>query len=263
MHSFLDTSAPFVIAHRGGVEDAPLYGGDEPVPENCDVAFARSVGLGVRYLESDIRTSSDGVPILHHDENLVRVAYYEAKVSDLTWKEIAQIRLPADARLMRLDDALITWPSVRWNLDVKDDRSVDATVRTLTRAHALDRTCLASFSRGRLLRLRQLLGPEAATCATWSEMATILRIPGSTALLSRRWSGDVLKPAVVQVPPTAFGVPLLTSGSVKAAHSLGMQVHAWTINAVEQMRRMLDIGVDGIITDNPAIAQDLIAEYQR
>lgn len=262
VQSFLAAQAPFVIAHRGGVEDAQPDREGEAVPENSDVAFARSVGLGVRYLESDIRTSADDVPILHHDEDLVRVAYYGAKVSELPWKEIAKIRLPADARLMRLDEALITWPSVRWNLDVKDDRSVDATVRVLTRAHALDRTCVASFSRQRLLRLRELLGPDAATCATWSEIATILRIPGSTRLLSQRWASQPLRPAVVQVPPSAFGVPLLTRGSVRAAHALGMQVHAWTINSVEQMRRLIDIGVDGIITDHPASALKLVADYR-
>lgn len=262
VHSFLPALAPFVIAHRGGVEDAPADGDGEAVPENSDIAFARSVGLGVGYLESDIRTSADDVPILHHDEDLVRVAYYGAKVSELSWKELAKIRLPAGARLMRLDEALITWPSVRWNLDVKDDRSVAATVRVLTRAHALDRVCVASFSRQRVLRLRRLLGPDAATCATWSEMATILRLPGSARLLSQRWARQALRPVVVQVPPSAFGVPLLTSGSVRAAHAFGMQVHAWTINSGEQMRRLLDLGVDGIITDHPARALSIVGDYR-
>lgn len=261
MHSFLEAPAPFVIAHRGGVEDAPPYEDGEAIPENCDVAFARSVGLGVRYLESDIRTTADGVPILHHDEDLVRVAYFGAKVSDLTWKEISHIRLPADAKLMRLDEALITWPSMRWNLDVKDDRSVDATVKVLTRAQALDRTCLASFSRNRLLRMRQLLGPAAATCATWSEMATILRFPGSVRMLSKRWRNSSMRPTVVQVPPSALGVPLLTRSSVAAAHALGLQVHAWTINTVEQMRSLIEIGVEGIITDHPESAMKVTAEY--
>jgi glycerophosphoryl diester phosphodiesterase len=264
VHSFIDgTSVPFVIAHRGGVEDAPPHDDGDPIPENCDVAFARSVGLGVRYLESDIRTSADGVPVLHHDEDLVRVAYFGAKVSDLTWSEISRIRLPADARLMRLDEALLAWPSVRWNLDVKDDRSVDATVRVLTRAHALDRVCVASFSRNRLLRLRELLGPAAATCATWSEMAAILRVPGSSKILARRWQNAPLTPKVIQVPPSAFRVPLLTAASVAAAHALGLPVHAWTINTEQQMRDLLAIGVDGIITDHPETALQVVADFSR
>ena len=263
MHPFLESTGPVVMAHRGGVADAPAGPDGEAIPENSDLAFARSVGLGVRYLESDIRTTADGVPILHHDEDLRRVAHFGARVHDLTWREVAAIRLPAGARLLRLDEALITWPGIRWNLDVKDDRSVAATVSALTRAHALDRVCIASFSRPRLLRLRQMLGPAAATCATWSEFASFL--PGSklaTALSHRRRDGDPA-PVVLQVPPRAWRLPLLTAGSVGAAHALGLQVHAWTINSATEMRQLLDIGVDALITDHPRLALDVINDHSR
>lgn len=243
-----------VIAHRGGVGDAELQADGEQVPENSDLAFARSVGLGIRYLESDIRSTADGVAVLHHDENLLRVASYAARVHDLTWAEVSRIRLPAGARLMRLDEALITWPGIRWNLDVKDDRSVAATVGVIQRAHALDRVCIASFSRARLHHLRALLGPHAATSATWSEVAMILRLPGASRLLRQRWAQQPGNPVVVQVPPSVLGLPLLSRGSIAAAHTLGLQVHAWTINDTTQMHRLLDIGVDALITDHPVTA---------
>lgn len=261
MHPFLDVTLPVVMAHRGGVGDAPLQRDGEVVPENSDLAFARSVGLGVRYLESDIRTTADGVAVLHHDETLMRVAYYGARVHDLTWSELARIRLPAGARLVRLDEALITWPGIRWNLDVKDDRSVAATVEVLQRAKALDRVCIASFSRPRLHRLRTLLGPEAATCATWTEVGMILRMPGSSRLLGQRWSQRSGRPVVLQVPPNALGLPLLSRGSIAAAHAVGLQVHAWTINDAAQMAQLLDVGVDALITDHPVTALEVVGRH--
>ena len=262
MHPFLNDDGPVVMAHRGGVADAPAQADGESLPENSDVAFARSVGLGVRYLESDIRTTSDGVPILHHDEDLRRVAAFGARVHDLTWREAASIRLPAKARLMRLDEALIAWPGIRWNLDVKDDRSVAATVSVLQRAHALDRVCIASFSRARLQRLRALLGPDAATSATWSEVGLALRVPRVTNPWRRRRSHSYGGPVAVQVPPAAFGLPLLSRRSVAAAHSLGLQVHAWTINDARAMRHLLGIGVDALITDHPTTALRVVEEFQ-
>lgn len=261
MHPFLDVAPPMVMAHRGGVGDAPVMPDGDEVPENSDLAFARSVGLGVRYLESDIRTTADGVPVLHHDEDLRRVAHYGARVHDLTWAEVSRIRLPAGARLMRLDEALLAWPGIRWNLDVKDDRSVDATVTAVQRAQALDRICIASFSRDRLHRLRTLLGPEAATCATWAEVGMILRLPGSSRVLRQRWRDSPGRPVVVQVPPAALGIPLLSRGSVAAAHAVGLQVHAWTINDAEQMRRLLTIGVDALITDYPVTALEIVSNH--
>lgn len=249
--SFLNLDGPLVIAHRGGAALAC---------ENSDTAFARSVGLGVRVLESDIRTTADGVPILHHDADLTRVAHYGAKIEDIDWDEISGIRLPDDGRLMRLDEALTAWPGIRWNLDVKDDRSVQPTVDTLLRTQALDRVCVSSFSNGRLIRLRAALGARVATGATWREALAILRVPVWRGRMARNWRGEGdVGPVAVQVPPSHRGLPLLTRGSVAAAHELGLAVQAWTINSADQMQRLLEMGVDGLVTDDPALALEVLA----
>jgi glycerophosphoryl diester phosphodiesterase len=253
VHPYLQIEPPFVIAHRGGTEQAI---------ENSDTAFAKSVRLGVRYLESDVRTTADGVAILHHDPDLIRVAHYGARVDEITWSEIARIELPDGGRIMRLDEALTAWPGIRWNLDVKDDRSEVPTVTAIRRAQGLNRVCIASFSRPRLLRLRAALGPEAATSATWREALAVLRIPGGSRYFDRQWHRGEGGPVAVQVPPSSRGVPLITRGSVAAAHGLGMQVHAWTINDPQQMRRLLDLGVDGIITDVPTVALGVISDAE-
>jgi glycerophosphoryl diester phosphodiesterase len=252
VHPFLSPDTPFVMAHRGG----PQLG-----DENSDLAFARSVALGVRYLESDVRTTADGVPILNHDPTLTRAALYQARVDELPWDEIARIELPEGGRILRLDEALTLWPGIRWNLDVKDNRSVAPTVEALRRAHALDRVCLNSFSNARVMALRKALGPEAATGATWREAAAVLRLPGAGRVLRSRWR-DGFGPVAVQVPPSMRGVPLLTRNSVSAAHGLGLQVHAWVINTADQMRGMLDIGVDGLMTDDPATAVRVLRDYK-
>lgn len=249
MHPFLSPNPPIVIAHRGGPEGAT---------ENSDLAFATSVGMGIRYLESDVRTTADDVPILHHDVDLIRAAHFGARIQDITWAEMSRIELPDGGRIMRLDEALTTWPGIKWSLDIKDDRSVDPAVKALLRAHALDRVCVASFSRARLHRLRADLGPEGATSATWQEALTLLRVPGSKRLLDRQWHSRPVRPVAVQVPPSARGLPLLTRRSVAAAHSLGLHVNAWTINDPAQMSSLLDIGVDGIMTDRPKVALEVL-----
>lgn len=252
MHPFLNADSPFVMAHRGG----PQLG-----DENSDLAFARSVALGVRYLESDVRTTADGVPILNHDATLTRAALYQARVDKLPWEEISRIELPEGGRILRLDEALTLWPGIRWNLDVKDDRSIAPTVAALTRGHALDRVCINSFSNSRVHALRKALGPDAATGATWREAAAVLRVPGAGRMLRPRWR-DGSGPVAVQVPPSMRGVPLLSRNSISAAHGLGLQVHAWVINTPEMMRRMLDLGVDCLITDDPATAVRVVQEFQ-
>jgi glycerophosphoryl diester phosphodiesterase len=118
---------------------------------------------------------------------------------------------------------------------------------------------VSSFSHHRLLRLRAALGPEAATGATWREALAILRVPGGGRYLSWAWSRHQGVPAAVQVPPRAKGLPLLTRGSVAAAHERGLHVHAWVINDADEMARLVGYGVDGIVTDVPSLALKVIA----
>jgi glycerophosphoryl diester phosphodiesterase len=233
--AYLEAPTPLAFAHRGGTSRA----------ENTAEAFAHAVALGYRYLETDVHTTRDRVPVAIHDPTLARVAGEPARVADLAWRDLATVRVAGAAAVPRLDDLLHAWPRVRFNIDVKADPAVEPTLAAVTRCGAVDRVLLASFSDRRLDRLRALAGPGVATS---------LGRAGVARLRLGSWSGRPVRlPAsavAVQVPTRGYGLPVVDRRFVRYAHRLGLQVHVWTINQPEVMHRLLDLGVDGLMTDS-------------
>lgn len=222
-------------------------------------AFERAVRLGYRYLETDVRASADGVLVAFHDHTLDRVTDREGRVHALPYAEIARARIGGREPIPRIEDLLGTWPEVRLNVDVKEMATVPLLARVLDRARAHHRVCVASFSGRRLAAARGLLGPQVCTSmspreATALRLASAARVPGAAGLVV---PGDI---PCVQLPPSVAGLPVVTPALVQAVHELGMQVHVWTVNDRSQMRRLLDIGVDGLITDCLETLRDLLAD---
>lgn len=244
-YPYLDAPTPLAFAHRGGAAEAA---------ENTLVAFERAVALGYRYLETDVRATRDGVAVIFHDATLERLTGTAIAVAGLTWRDLATVRVGGAAVVPRLEEVLDTWPQVRVNVDVKTDAAVAATVATLRRCAATDRVLLASFSDARLARLRALA----------PNVATSLGRRGVAALRVASWTGRRLRlpPSVVaaQVPVRAYGVPVVDARFVRYAHLLGLQVHVWTVDRPGQMARLLDLGVDGLMTDRPEVLRSV---YQR
>ena len=162
LHPFLRRGRPIAMAHRGGAKEAP---------ENTPAAFQRAIDLGFSYVESDLRTTRDGVVVLHHDASLARTGGIDVSVDSLDWTELAEVPLPQGERVMRLDDALATWPDIHWNLDIKDDRTLEPALALLDSPAVLERVCISSFSTARVRAARKELGPDAATGATPNEVA--------------------------------------------------------------------------------------------
>ena len=239
--AYLDAPTPLAFAHRGGAAD-----GDE----NTVDAFARSVALGYRYIETDVHASADGVAVVFHDSTLARIAGRPERVRDLPWAVLAPLGIP------RLDEVLAAWPEVRFNIDVKDDTGVDPTVEVVRRAGALDRVLLASFSDARTARMRALLGPDVATSLGSRGVARLWAA-------SRAGRGGVRLAASVaaaQVPPRQGPVRVVDERFVRYAHRLGLQVHVWTIDTPDRMHELLDLGVDGIMTDRVDVLRDVYTE---
>jgi glycerophosphoryl diester phosphodiesterase len=243
VHPFLDAPLPLAFAHRGG---AAL--------ENTMAAFERAVALGYRYLETDVHATADGVPVVFHDAGLERLTGRRGQVAALRWKDLSAVRVGGAAAIPRLADVLDAWPRVRLNVDVKTDAGVAPTVSTVHRLGALDRVLLASFSDTRLARLRAAAGPGAATSLGVRGVAR-LRLG---ALTGRRLA---LPPSVVaaQVPVHYGRLRVLDRRFLAYAHRLGLQVHAWTIDDPAEMDRLLDLGVDGIMTDRVDLLRDVYA----
>jgi glycerophosphoryl diester phosphodiesterase len=238
-HPFLDWPGPIAFAHRGGASEAP---------ENTHPAFERAVELGYHYLETDVQITADGVAVAFHDDDLTRTCARPGRISELPWCEVATARVDGREPIPRLDELLDAWPDVRWNIDCKTDRGVDPLADLLQRARLLERVCVSAFSDLRLLRLRRRLGHGLCSAAGPAELTAI------------RFIGWTLPgPLAAQVPVRRGRITVVDERFVERAHRRGIAVHVWTINDPTEMARLLDIGVDGIMTDRLGVLRDVLS----
>lgn len=243
---YLDAPLPLGFAHRGGAAV-----GDE----NTAAAFARAVGLGYRYIETDTHATADGVAVIFHDHTLDRLLGRPGRVADLRWADVASLRVGGAAAVPRLDEVLDAWPQVRFNIDAKSDHAVGPTLDAVRRTGAEDRVLLASFSDRRLARMRREMGPRVASSLGMREVASLWT--GAVVGRGRRPPPGVV---AVQVPPRYGRLPLVTRRFIAYVHRLGLHLHIWTIDDPAQMRHFLDLGVDGIMTDHVEVLRDVYAE---
>jgi len=238
---FLDWPHPIPFAHRGGAGDHP---------ENTMAAFESAVALGYRYLETDVHVTADGVLVAFHDDILDRVTDRTGVIGELPWSEVRQARVDGDA-IPLLEDLLGTWPDVRINVDAKHDAAVAPLVAVLERADAFDRVCVASFSDRRLTRFRRLC--RGRVCTSLGPHGIARLRAASFGIRTGRFGA-----ACVQVPPTHRGRALVDRRFVDAAHRRRLPVHVWTIDDRAQMEQLLDLGVDGIMTDRPSVLKEVL-----
>lgn len=241
--AYLDHPGPIAFAHRGGAGD---------LPENTMSAFQRAVDLGYRYLETDVHVTADGVVVAFHDDVLDRVTDRRGRIADLPWSQVSSAVVGDDERVPLLEDVLGTWPQVRVNIDPKHDASVRPLVEALRRTQAFDRVCVAAFSDRRLALVRRLTGHQVCTALGPRDIGR-LRVAGWGAALTGPIAG-----ACVQIPVRHGGVVLADRRFVAAAHRRGLPVHVWTIDDPADMAWLLDLGVDGIMTDRPAVLREVL-----
>jgi glycerophosphoryl diester phosphodiesterase len=250
---FLDWPGPAAFAHRG----AHGVGGPDGAGENTMAAFEAAVALGYRYVETDAHVTADGVLVAFHDDHLDRVTDRTGAIGDLPWSEVAAARVgEAGDGVPLLEDLLTAWPDVRVNIDPKHDAAVEPLADLVRRTATLDRVCFGAFSDKRLARLRSLLGPGA--CTSMGPRAVARLLAASRGVPAGNFSS-----ACVQVPPQQGRMTLVTERFVAAAHHRGLPVHVWTIDDPDEMTRLLDLGVDGIMTDRPdRLKEVLVARGQ-
>lgn len=245
--TYFDPPPPRVLAHRGLATEAP---------ENTLLAFAKAAAVGTAYIETDVHVSSDGIAVVSHDPSLARVAARKVDVAQLTMAELRRIDLGHGQGFASLEEALDAFPDLRFNVDVKVAGAVTPTVAALQRTRAASRVLLTSFSDPRRRRLGALV-PDAVTSAG---RAGVIR---STLAALVGWSGGMERAlreaAALQVPDRVGPVRLVTRRFVSAAHRAGVEVHVWTVNDPADMERLLDFGVDGLVTDRADVAIPLIA----
>ncbi len=240
--AYLDHPGPVPFAHRGGGAERP---------ENTMAAFDHAVSLGYRYLETDVHTTVDGRVVLFHDDVLDRVTDRRGPIAVLPWDEVRRARVGGEP-IPLLEEVLSAWPGVRLNIDLKDDRSVAALIDVLRQTRAYDRVCVAAFSDRRLARFRRLTGGQVCTALGPGEIGR-LRLAAWGARVAGPLAG-----ACAQIPVRHGRVALAEPRFVEAAHRRGVAVHVWTIDDVPTMDALLDMGVDGIMTDRPSTLRPVL-----
>jgi glycerophosphoryl diester phosphodiesterase len=240
---------PLAFAHRGGAKTAGNIG-----IENSLAAFTHAYRLGYRYLETDVRATSDGTVYAIHDAGLDRLTGQADLVNALTAESLDLQRLDQREPFARLEALYEAFPDARLNIDIKSDDAVEPTCQVVQAQGAVDRTCLSAFSHRRLSRIRELL-PDVTTSASAREVAAARFLPLPLLRRAGRTRG-----ACLQVPVRRGPIPVVTPGFVRRAHALGLQVHVWTVDDAAEIHRLLDLGVDGIITDRTDVLKDVLVD---
>jgi glycerophosphoryl diester phosphodiesterase len=244
-HPYLDWPGPIAFAHRGGTSE---------FPENTMPAFAHAVSLGYRYLETDVHLTADGVLVAFHDTDLRRTCGHPGEIVDMTWAEIAELRVDGREPIPLMRELLDRWPDVRFNIDCKSDAALEPLAQLIRTTDSLDRVCIGSFSQRRLTRIRKLLGPRLLTCLSPQEVAS-LRLVG---YLYGKAPRVAQVPVDAATPGAKTRLTIVTRRFVEVAHRRRVPVHVWTIDEEAEMERLLDLGVDGIMTDRPEVLRDVL-----
>ncbi|MFD5271230.1 glycerophosphodiester phosphodiesterase [Streptomyces sp. NPDC058335] len=234
-HPYLDHPGPIPFAHRGGAADGL---------ENTVAQFRRAVEAGYRYIETDVHATRDGRLVAFHDATLDRLSDGAGRIADLPWADVRDARVAGKEPVPLFEELLETFPEVRWNVDMKAEPALHPLLNLIGRTNAWDRVCVGSFSEARVVRAQRLAGPRLATSyGTRGVLNLRLRSWGVPAALRR-------SAVAAQVPEAQSGIQVVDHRFVRSAHARGLKVHVWTINEADRMHRLLDLGVDGIMTDH-------------
>lgn len=254
---FEGAQRPRVLAHRGLVT---VEGAAAGVVENSFAAVAAAHSAGADYVESDCHLTADGVVVLFHDADLSRVTGDPRPVAQVSLRELETLMAPRGG-LITLEQALESFPTVRFNLDVKAADAAAPVGRVV--AGSAERVLVTSFSDRRRLAALAAAGAVRSGIrpATSAGRTTLLRLLAALAarsdrLVSRALSGiDAL-----QIPERQGRVRVLTPRLLDAAHRNGVEVHVWTVNDADDMRRLVALGVDGLVTDRAERALSIVCE---
>lgn len=252
MRSWERTDRPIVLAHRGGADE---------YPENSVEAFEGMQSQGFNYIETDAHSTADGVLVLIHDPLLDRTTNGSGPISLKDWADVKELHDESGNTPMKLEDALEQFPNIDFNIDIKANSALDPMVRLLRSGRYNDRVLIASFSEKRLRRIRKHVPGIATSMGTAAVTRLFLASKAPKKLLKtlmRGVPGPRNGAVCVQIPTSFRGIPILSKDLVDLAHEHGIAVHVWTINEVKDMIEILDMGVDGIITDRPNLARNLL-----
>lgn len=233
-----EESTPLAIGHRGGAGLAP---------ENTLAAFSRSTALGLRYLESDVRLTADGHLVCFHDDVLDRCTTGTGRLGERTLADLhRRVRVAGVEPIPTLEEALASFPEACFTVDLKDRAAIAPMARLLQRRDYAERVCVAGAWDGWLQHLASQV-PHVRTALGWRSLVALI----SAAKAGVPPPASVVRGRFAHVPIQLGRLPIHSPGLVRRAHRLGVRVIVWTVDDPAQMHELLDMGVDGIITDRP------------
>lgn len=240
-------------AHRGGARDPEIRG-----LENTLAAFQHAVSMGYRYLETDVHLTRDGVLMAFHDDRLDRVTDSRGLIAQMSYAEVATARVGGEHPVPTMTELLEAFPEVTFNIDLKADGTPRALAELLEATGDERRAVVGSFSAPRLVEFRRLTGGRVATSAHPREVAAYLLSPN--AVVARRVAPGPF--SALQVPHRrrirGRTVTVVNRRFVQRAHANGKEVHVWTIDEPDEMRHLIELGVDGIMTDRTDVLKDVL-----
>jgi glycerophosphoryl diester phosphodiesterase len=250
MHPYLDGPYPRAFAHRG------WHLGETAGMENSMLALRRAVDEGFTYLETDVHATSDGVVVVHHDFAMDRTTDGRGLVAEQPWSSVRAAKVSGVDPVCRLEDVLEELPQALINVDVKSDHTVSPVLELLRRTNCWHRVCLASFSEQRLTRLRAAGGPR---------LLTSLGPRSAVALRMRSWMPwlrptPLLRGRPAQLPRRRGRLVVVDPALLRYAHRYDIEVHVWTVDTAPEMTELLDLGVDGLVTDRPDLLRAVLRE---
>jgi glycerophosphoryl diester phosphodiesterase len=266
-HPFFDLPRPIVIGHRGASGE---------LPENTLPAFERALSRGAAILETDAHLTRDGEVVLCHDPQLDRTTDGSGAIEEHTLAELQRLDAgyhfsPDDGasfpergkgiRIPTLRQAFEAFPGIRFNLEVKRNSAalIDATVAIVAEAGREATTLLAAEADDTMAALRARLAATGVRAALGAAVGDVVGFVRAAA----EGGTPPPEPMALQVPPSFAGNPLVTAEFVAFAHRHDVQVHVWTINEAGEMRRLLDLGVDGVMSDFPGLLRKVVDERAR
>jgi glycerophosphoryl diester phosphodiesterase len=244
-HPYLDQGSIIAFAHRGGAVDQP---------ENSMIAFQRAIEMGYRYIETDVHATKDGTLMAFHDDDLQRTCGLDIKISDVEYSGLSNARIDGKEPIPTLEEILSAWPNIRVNIDCKSDQAVEPLIAALQHGDVVDRVCIGSFSDRRLGAIRDAIGPRLCSSLGPREVAKLRLLSKLTSIKS--FAGA----HAAQIPLKQGPITLTNKQLVDHAHEIGLHVHVWTINDAEEMHNLVDLGVDGIMTDTLQTLKNVMIE---
>ena len=247
---------PVALAHRGGA----LYGPNVGL-ENTLTAFGRAVALGYTHLETDVHLTRDGRLVAFHDTRLNRVSDLAGRIRDLTWDEVRRARLGhglETERVPLLSEVVEAFPDTCLNIDLKAPGTARPLWELIERYNLHDRVCVGSFQQRHLSEFRRLSRGRVVTAAGVSGTA-LLRFSPDWLTTMLHTPAEVLQ-VPSSVPVRGRRLQLTTKRFVESAHRQGKQVHVWTIDDASEMRQLLDLGVDGLVSDRIDVLKEVLVE---